>query len=297
MKIISRNLAFIAVAMLTLFIGTAAISVFGQGDTKLKNKAEHKVKDRGFCTNNNWTTDDHVSFNELRETTIPASGSVTVDGRQNGGIHVIGEERSDVLVRSCIQTWAKTDEEAKSLASSIKIETGGTIKADDASETNHWSVSYEVHVPRSTNLDLTAHNGGIAISGVDGNAEFETMNGGLSLNNVAGNFKGRTTNGGVNVSLSGGSWKGSGLDVTTTNGGVNLTLPTSYAAHVETGTVNGGFSSDIPSLNVTTEDVRGDRSGHYRNRRVETNLNGGGPTIRVITTNGGVRINSGEIKE
>ena len=141
--------------------------------------------------------------------------------------------------------------------------------------------------------DLNAHNGGISINSVDGTLNFETSNGGVSLYDVAGDVKGRTTNGGVNVSLSGSSWKGSGLDVTTTNGGVNLSLPENYAANIETGTVNGGFNSDIASLNIEKPD-RGERGS--RPLKINAPINGGGAPIRVVTTNGGVRINSADRK-
>ena len=130
---------------------------------------------------------------------------------------------------------------------------------------------------------------------MDGSSEFETVNGGINISNVSGSVKGRTTNGGVNVALTGASWRGSGLDVITTNGGVNITLPENYAATVETGTVNGGFKSDIPSLNVTEENIKGaDWTTRSRSKRITTALNGGGAPIRVITTNGGVKINSAD---
>ena len=93
------------------------------------------------------------------------------------------------------------------------------------------------------------------------------------------------------VKLAGKTWSGSGLDVTTTNGGVNIIMPSDYSANVETGTVNGGYTSDIPALAIATEDVKGD---YYkpRNKRIQTNINGGGAPIKVTTTNGGVRISS-----
>ncbi len=260
------------------------------------DKAEYKAKYKEFCSNNNWSNGDKVSFTELREMTIPASGSLNIDGGRNGGIQVKGENRSDVLIRACIQTWSTSDEAAKAIAANLKIGTNGVVKADGSEESN-WSVSYEARVPRSTNLNLTAHNGGISIGSVEGTLEFETTNGGVNVSDVAGNVKGRTTNGGVNVSLSGSSFKGNGLDVTTTNGGVNLTLPENYAANVETGTVNGGFKSDIPSLNITTEDIKGDSYGRSRSKRITTSINGGGAPIRVITTNGGIRINSTEMRQ
>ncbi len=252
-------------------------------------KAEYKNKE--FCSNN-WSNGDKVSISDLRESTVASAGSLNIDAGRNGGIKVKGENRSDVLLRACVQAWGISEEAAKGIASSIRINTaGGMVKAEGPDE-NGWSVSFEARVPNSTNLKLMAHNGGISISSVEGNLEFETMNGGVSLANVAGDVRGRTTNGGVNVSLSGNTWKGSGLDVQTTNGGVNLNLPEGYAANIETGTVNGGFKSDIPALNVTTEDVKGGY-GH-KPKQINTAINGGGAPIKVTTKNGGIRIGTGE---
>jgi hypothetical protein len=278
-----------AVAAALLFLSTTIL--FGQEKAATNNsyKAE-KVKNREFCSGDNWSNGDRVSFRELREMTIPATGSLSVDSGKNGGIRVKGSQTSQIVVRACVQTWGTSDEAARAVASGITISTSGTVMASAPSEEN-WGVSYEILVPRSTDLNLKAHNGGIAISSVEGRIEFETMNGGVSLTDVAGDVKGRTTNGGVNVALAGSSWKGSGLDVITTNGGVHLSMPETYAANIETGTTNGGFRSNIPALNVTTEDIKGP-GRHQRATRLNTALNGGGAPIRVITTNGGVSINS-----
>ena len=295
MKFISRNLSNIAAAMCALVIGITATAVFGQvtkADSKAY-KAEHKSYNREFCSNSNWNNDENTSVRDLREMTLPSSGDINVDGNRNGGVSVKGEDRSDVLVRACIQAWAKTEEEAKAIATGVKINTSQTIKADNSVEDRNWSVSYDIRVPRSTNLNITAHNGGISISDVNGTMSFETTNGGVSLNGLAGSVKGRTTNGGVNVKLAGTSWNGSGLEVVTSNGGVNLVMSKDYSANIETGTVNGGFKSDIPALAITTEEVKGD---YYRphNKKIQTNLNGGGAPIKVSTTNGGVRISTVE---
>lgn len=267
-------------ALLLSIICLSASAVFAQ------EKADKQQVRDSFCQNWGNYNGDKVSFNEVREMTLGASSLLTVDGRRNGGIRVKGSDRKDILVRACIQTWGVTDEEARGLAKDIQFETGSTVRATNSTEEG-WSVSYEIHVPRATNLKLTAYNGGIGISGVEGNLEFETHNGGVSVSDVAGNVKGRTTNGGLSVKLSGSSWKGSGLDVQTTNGGVSLSLPENYAARIETGTVNGGFKSDINALNIEQ-----DEKGRPRNKRISTDLNGGGALIRVITTNGGIKINS-----
>lgn len=289
MKIISRKINVFAASFFALAVVISASYAYGQEAVRAeKAKPAHKAeyKNKGFCTNNNWSSGERVSVTDLREMTIAASRSINVDGRQNGGINIKGEDRADILVRACVQSWGKTDEAARAIASNIRIATSGTIKAEGSDGDKDWSVSYQILVPRATNLNLKAHNGGISISGVEGTAEFETMNGGLNVSNAAGSIKGRTRNGGVNVVLEGNSWKGSGLDVQTTNGGVNLRMPENYAAHVETGTVNGGFNSEIRGLTVE----KTDENGRRRATRISTDINGGGAPIRVITTNGGVRI-------
>jgi len=289
---VAKQIVLFGIALgLTIFFSAV---LFGQD--KAEYKAEHKKeykKAREFCSDNNWSNGDKVSFREVREMTLPASGSLRVDGGRNGGISVKGENRSDILVKACVNAWGTTDEAARAAANSIKIGTSPEVKAE-SSEDSNWSVSYDIRVPQSTNLKLNAHNGGISINSVDGMLEFETTNGGVNLQDVAGDVVGKTTNGGVNVRLAGNSWKGNGLNVTTSNGGVNLTLPVNYAANIETGTVNGGFTSEIPSLNITTEDLKGESSGRSRAKRIVTSLNGGGAPVKVLTTNGGIRINSAE---
>jgi DUF4097 and DUF4098 domain-containing protein YvlB len=73
------------------------------------------------------------------------------------------------------------------------------------------------------------------------------------------------------------------LNVTTTNGGVSLNLPDNYSAHIETWTVNGNVQSDFP-LNVQMTD-RGRLP-----KQISLDLGSGGPTIRAVTTNGGVHL-------
>lgn len=251
-----------------------------------QEKSFKKKQMKEFCSDN-WSNGDKVSFSEIRESTLRPTSLLDVDAGRNGGIKIKGENRSDILVRACVRTWGDTDEDAKSLARSIRISNDSVVRTEGVSGEKNWSVSYEILVPRATNLKLGTFNGGISINGVDGNIEFGATNGGVSLSDVAGAVKGRTTNGGISVNLSGNGWKGSGLDVETTNGGVHLVLPESYAARVETRTVNGGFKSDFSELNVEKEE--NDRT---RGVNISKDINGGGALIRVVTTNGGVKISS-----
>jgi DUF4097 and DUF4098 domain-containing protein YvlB len=229
--------------------------------------------------------DDHQrggnrsSFCEMREQSVAATGRMTIDGRTNGGVSVKGWDRADVLVRSQVRAQADSDAESRTTVAQIIVHAGGGTVAADGPSGKSWSVSYEVFVPRQSDLTLTAHNGGIHIEGVRGNIDFSTTNGGVHLAQLAGQVKGRAQNGGVHITLAGNRWDGQGMDVQTMNGGVHVDVPASYSAHFETSTVNGGLHSDFSEL------VR-DR----RQLEINADLGGGGPPVRVVTTNGGVHI-------
>lgn len=275
---------------LTVITGVLAFAFTPKGVVKEfasapqeKSKEGKDSKEKGFTCGDSWNNDRLANHCEIKEQTLPASGeTVTIDGRQNGGVSVKGWDQNQILVKARIQTAAPTQAEADELARQINIETAGTKIFANGPENRRnyqWSVSYEVFVPRRSNLSLAAHNGGIAIADVNGNLEFHALNGGVVLRRVGGNVQGSTTNGGLVIELGGDRWDGEALDVTTTNGGITMTVPENYSAHLETGTVNGGISVDFP---VTVQ-------GRIT-KELAVNLGSGGATVRAMTTNGGVRI-------
>jgi hypothetical protein len=234
------------------------------------------------CRDSWWDGGRLENHCEVREQTVAAGGTITVDAGQNGGISVKGSDRIDVLVRSRIQTAARSQGEADELAKQIGIETAGLrihAAGPDQRHDLNWSVSFEIFVPRRSDLSLEAHNGGIAIAEVNGRIEFNCVNGGVVLRRVGGSVHGGTTNGGLVVELAGNHWEGEELDVKTTNGGIIMSVPENYSAHLETGTVNGNVSVDFP---VTVQ-------GRIT-RELSVNLGSGGATVRAMTTNGGVRL-------
>jgi DUF4097 and DUF4098 domain-containing protein YvlB len=226
---------------------------------------------------------DNDAYCEVRKLVIAdAWKRVTVDGRMNGGITVEGWDKDEMEIRAKVKVWDRDEDDAREVAGEIEIETGhNKIQAKGPHQGRHrgWSVSYELKVPRKTDLDLETLNGGIRIYSVEGEILAEATNGGLKLEDVAGDVRGRTTNGGLNVRLEGRTWKGEGLEVSTTNGGVKLYIPENYSAELETGTVNGSIDIDFPVM------VQG-----KINKKIRATLGDGGPKIRVTTTNGGVRI-------
>lgn len=251
-----------------------------------QNTAANKTSE--FCSRaDSFNNGSGVTTLDLRETTLPARSLIAVDIKRHGSISIRGGDRSDILVRACVQTWGISDGASRALARDIRIETDQVIQAvSGGANENVWSIatiSYEILVPQATNLNLSTWNGNISIVETQGKIEFKALNGNLSLQNLAGDVRGRTTNGNVSVALLGKRWAGERLDVETTNGGVDLNLPENYAANLEIGTGSGTFYSKI-----------GGFQSEKRNQAVRFNkpLNGGGAPVRVITVNGAVRLNN-----
>ena len=244
---------------------------------------------RGAAASNDWCADerwgnDRQGFCEVREYSIPASGStLTVDASPNGGISVEGSSRGDIVIQARVVATAATEEEAKSIASRVQVvATAVRVDADGPrglGRRESWNVSYRVAVPTRTPLSLTTTNGGISVNAVDSRVELRTTNGGVKLSRMSGDVEGHTTNGGIDVDLEGTTWNGTGLDLQTTNGGVRMAIPAQYNAHLETGTRNGNIRIDFP---VTFQGTIG--------QSFAADLGSGGPTLRVRTSNGGVRV-------
>ena len=256
-----------------LVASALAVAPWSAGAQRDQDEWLEDCRDRG--------SDYRERFCEVRESKLAVSRSISVDGMQNGGVRVIGWDRNEILVRAFIQAEAESEEEAERIAKEVKIETGSTIRAEGPSQRRRtsWGVSYDVFVPRRTDLELTTHNGGIGVKDVEGRISFSATNGGVSLVGVGGDVRGETTNGGLDVQLTGTKWSGEGLDVRTQNGGVSVTIPERYSARFETGTTNGGMNIDFP---ITVQ-------GRIRSR-ISTQLGEGGPLVRAVTTNGGVRV-------
>ncbi|HUP44327.1 MAG TPA: DUF4097 family beta strand repeat-containing protein [Thermoanaerobaculia bacterium] len=140
------------------------------------------------------------------------------------------------------------------------------------------SVRYEISVPRSMNVSADTVNGALRISGVSGEIELDTTNGRIEVANCSGTVDASTTNGGIDVELVSVA-SGRDMRFETTNGRIKLAVPAGLAADINASTTNGSVRSDLPMVTsrMTRTSLRG-------------TLNGGGPEIRLRTTNGGIDI-------
>jgi DUF4097 and DUF4098 domain-containing protein YvlB len=266
-------------ASLALALGVASLPVAAQ----LRDNTERTLS----CEHN--FGGDAAHHCEMREQTVPTIGRLNVDASPNGAITVKGALRNDVLIRARIDSQGDTDAAAAATASQVMIDgSGGQVRANGPhSEHNAgWSVSYEIFVPQTSDLEVKSHNGAVAISDVRGQLHFEVNNGAVHLKRVAGDVKGATTNGAIQADLTGGMWEGRQLEIETHNGAVTITMPQYYSAHVQAETNNGGVVTDFP--------VNAPVSNETKPRKVDFNLGSGGPLIHVTTYNGQVRIKKAE---
>jgi len=221
---------------------------------------------------------------EIRETGIRRpSSTVTMEGLRNGGVSVTGWDRDSLYVRTRIRVTARSESQAKSIASQIRtVIRGGTVDVEGPrqyDDDNQWQASLYAMAPRKSDVSVQTSNGPITLENLSGTINARTSNGPLSLRDLAGDVRARTTNGPMSISLTGNRWEGAGMDARTTNGPLTISVPDGYNARLEAGTTNGPVSLGFPITVV----------GRIT-RDISTTLGSGGATIRATTSNGPLSI-------
>jgi DUF4097 and DUF4098 domain-containing protein YvlB len=106
--------------------------------------------------------------------------------------------------------------------------------------------------------------------------DFETGSGGIHLDNVAGEVKARAGSGTIEIQgQQTGDW-----EMSSGSGGIHVRLPENAKFNLMARTSSGGVSTDFP---VTVQ-------GTVSRRELNGPVNGGGPTLRLHTGSGGIRI-------
>jgi hypothetical protein len=249
---------------------------------------QHNIEKQLTCSNG-FRDGQQARHCEIREQAVAAMGRLSLE-TGNGAVTVKGWLQSGVLVRARIDASGENEGAAALLASKVWVDTsGGQIRANgpDRANDSSWSVSYEIFVPQTTDLDLKSQNGALSISDVRGQIHFDVTNGAVRLKRVAGDVTGATVNGAIQAELAGNSWDGRQMDLTTHNGSVTIAMPSHYSAHLQAETNMGGIQSDFPTPSMAPE-------GNMRPRRLDFNVGSGGPLIRIATGNGSVRFKRAE---
>ena len=214
----------------------------------------------------------------------------------NGSITVTGWDQAKIRIRAVKKVESGDDRAAREAMKQLRIEvkqTNDEVSVDTIypkrgengsfldlffGSSVQAQVKYEINVPRNMDASIDTVNGSINLSDVAGEIELDTTNGKITVLRSSGSVDASTTNGAIAVELVSVA-PGKAMRFETTNGRITLSVPASLAAEINAATTNGSVRSDLP---LTTS--------RYSRTSVKGTLNGGGPEIRLRTTNGGIDI-------
>ncbi len=209
---------------------------------------------------------------------ININGRITAEAGDGPATEVRAERiargTSDEAAREVL---SKLDMREEASSSRVRIE----VRAPRQSGIGGHELRWTIKVPKGVNVDLRTVNGGVRLTGLQGEIRARATNGGVSGTSLTASLlDASVTNGGIDIELVSLPSTGT-FDVKSVNGGISLSLPSDARADVTARCVNGGIS--VSGLELQLE-------GEQSRRRVAGKLNGGGARVTVETTNGGVRI-------
>ena len=236
-----------------------------------------------------------VAFAETLEDTVEqtlpfASGNLLTLSNTNGDVEIIAWDRDEIEIEARKKVKASSDDRARQAFDDLKVSInnsagGVTIETEYPKGKGSWwnnvssSVNYSIRIPQEADLEIETVNGKVFVEGVHGQIDLESTNGGVKAEDAGGSVTARTTNGGIDVELR--EFEANeDMSLRTTNGSITLTLPSDIQADLAARTTNGSVQTDFP---ITVQ-------GTFRKNRLEGELNGGGASIELKTTNGSIRI-------
>jgi hypothetical protein len=143
---------------------------------------------------------------------------------------------------------------------------------------NDVSVEFTITLPAGVKVDASTVNGELDVDGVASEVIATTVNGSVSARSTGGPVRAKTVNGQINVRT--GAVEANDVEYSTVNGSITIELPALANANLDMRTTNGSVSSDFP---VTVE-------GTFSARRMRGTVGKGGPTIKLSTVNGSIRL-------
>jgi hypothetical protein len=220
--------------------------------------------------------------------TLDAKGRVEIHN-VNGKIVVEPSTGNTVDVEATKKARAASQEAAKAALDRVTFAedvSSGHVRIDTKiAKTDGFSfmtggvtVEYHVKVPAGADVHFTTVNGGVEVSGLDGNVIATTTNGGVKARNVSGHLEASTTNGGVEAELT--RMPDAGVKLECVNGGIEVRLPRDAKATISASIANGGIETS--GLDVETAETS--------RRHLEGRINGGGPRLEASGVNGGIKL-------
>jgi hypothetical protein len=233
------------------------------------------------------------------------SGNVHITHGSGNQVHIFGRVKSG---------WGGSDEKVREIAGNPPIEQTGNIVRIGARHENlhNISIDYEIQAPADAYLDASSGSGNVTDEGVGENARLNTGSGNIHATGLHGGFTLGTGSGDVYAEQTGeGDVKaetGSGnIELRNVRGGLraqtgsgDIKAGGAPTASWRLGTGSGSVELWVGDAPVTLDAESGsggihtDREmltqGSNDHHHVTGKLNGGGPTVRIETGSGDIRI-------
>src|ERR1035441_6871442 len=248
--------------------------------------------------------------------TLSVSGRVELSvSTGSGNIHITHGTGNQVHIFGKVKFgWGGSEERVREIAANPPIEqTGSIIRIGGHHESLHnISIDYEIQAPEDAFLDAGSGSGDIRVEGVGENAKISTGSGNIYATGLHGGFKVDTGSGDIYVEQTGQG------DVRAQTGSGNIELRNlrgSLYAHTGSGNIkaNGAPTADWKlgtgsgnvelwpgSAPLTLDASTGSGSihtdqdmlthGSSDHHHVSGKINGGGPTVRIETGSGDIRV-------
>jgi hypothetical protein len=255
--------------------------------------------------------------NEARfERTLTVSGHVELTVNTGSGyihltkgsgnqVHIVGKVRSN---------WGEGGDEVREIAANPPIEQTGNIIRIGAHHENyhHVSIEYDIEAPADAFLDASSGSGDVKDDGVGEHAKLSTGSGSIHATGLQGGFQVNTGSGDIYAEQTGeGDVKaqtGSGtIELKDVHGGLragtgsgDIKVDGAPAADWKLETGSGSIELWPGSTSFTLDASTGSGSVHsdpemtvqgsFDKHHITAKVRGGGPTVRVETGSGDIRI-------
>ena len=223
--------------------------------------------------------------NEWKKSYPYSPGTTLEIQNTNGSVDVQPSSGATIEIVAERVAHGGTDAAAAEALKNIEIQesvAGGTVALDSTQHGAwHWGsyeVRYHVKAPRTLNLKLRGTNEEVTVADMTGTFDVHTTNGRIQATGLAGAAIVGATNGEVDLSFA--SLADDGLSCETTNGDVSVTLPPNVKARLNLGVTNGDIRTDHLTVEATDSS----------NRHLSGTIGGGGPLVRISTTNGAISV-------
>lgn len=249
----------------------------------------------------NLTVSGHVEL-----TVSTGSGHIHIKQGSGDRVHIFGRVKSN---------WGGNEQRVQEIANNPPIEqTGNIIRIGQRHENyRNISIDYDIEAPANSFLEANSGSGEITDEGVGQNAKLGTGSGSIHATGLQGGFTANTGSGSIVIEQSGGQGDvkvqtGSGsidlknvrgsLRAGTGSGSIKVAGTPASDWKLETGSGSielwlgsAGFNLDAStgSGSVHTDQEMAVQ-GSFDRHHITGKVHGGGPTVRVETGSGDIRV-------